>query len=78
MTSVRFWPYVLASVVGMLPGTLLYAYLGGAGKQGLSGGGGGSPLKYLFLGVGLVATVIVTIIVSRAANKALKKSGATK
>ena len=78
VTGVGFWPYVLASAVGMLPGTLLYAYLGGAGKAGLSGGGEGSSLKYIFLGVGLVATIVVTIIVSRAAKKALAKTGAAK
>ncbi len=79
VTSVRFLPYVLASAVGMLPGTLLYAYLGGAGKAGLGGGGGEqSPLKYVLLGVGLVATIIVTIIVSRVAKKALAKTGAAK
>ena len=32
LTSVKFWPYVLASWIGMLPGTLLYVYLGAAGK----------------------------------------------
>ncbi|MFN2475492.1 MAG: TVP38/TMEM64 family protein [Chthoniobacterales bacterium] len=76
VTRVGFVPYVLASAVGMLPGTLLYAYLGGAGKAGLGGGGGQSPLKYVFLGVGLIATIIVTIIVSRTAKKALAKTGA--
>ena len=40
--------------------------LGGEGEQ--------SPLKWMFLGVGLVATVVVTIIVSRIAIKALKKT----
>jgi hypothetical protein len=44
----------------------------------LSGGGGDSSLKYIFLGVGLVATIVVTIIVSRAAKKALAKTGAAK
>lgn len=78
VTAVGFWPYLLASAVGMLPGTLLYAYLGGAGKAGLSGGGGGSPLKYVLLGVGLLATIVVTIIISRAAKKALAKTGAAK
>jgi uncharacterized membrane protein YdjX (TVP38/TMEM64 family) len=77
VTAVRFWPYVLASAVGMLPGTLLYAYLGGAGKAGLGGEGGQSPLKWVFLGVGLIATIAVTVLVSRTANKALEKSGAT-
>ena len=78
VTSVGFVPYVVASAVGMIPGTLLYAYLGGAGKAGLDGGGGQSSLKYVFLGVGLVATIVVTIIVSRAAKKALAKTGAAK
>lgn len=78
VTAVGFWPYLLASAIGMLPGTLLYAYLGGAGKAGLSGSGGGSPLKYVLLGVGLIATIIVTVIISRAAKKALAKSGAAK
>jgi uncharacterized membrane protein YdjX (TVP38/TMEM64 family) len=77
VTRVALLPYVLASAVGMLPGTLLYAYLGGAGKAGLGGGGEqASPLQYAFLGVGLVATVAVTIIVSRAAKGALAKTGA--
>ncbi len=78
VTSVGFVPYVVASAVGMIPGTLLYAYLGGAGKAGLDGGGEQSSLKYVFLGVGLVATIIVTIIVSRTAKKALAKTGAAK
>lgn len=78
VTAVGFVPYVLASAVGMLPGTLLYAYLGGAGKAGLGGEGGQSPLKWVFLGIGLVATVVVTIIVSRTAKKALEKAGTAK
>lgn len=77
VTAIGFWPYLLASAVGMIPGTLLYAYLGGAGKESLnSGAGGHSALKYILLGGGLLATVAVTIIVSRAAKKALASSGA--
>ncbi len=78
VTAVGFWPYFVASAVGMLPGTLLYAYLGGAGKAGLSGGGGSSPLKYVLLGVGLLATIAVTIFISRLAKKALGQTGAAK
>ncbi len=80
ITKVGFWPYVLASAGGMLPGTLLYVYLGAAGKAGLGGGGmeQHSPLKYVFFGVGLVVTIGVTIWVSTIAKKALKDSGATK
>ncbi len=77
VTAVAFWPYLLASAVGMLPGALLYAYLGGAGKAELNGGGG-SLLKYVLLGVGLLSTIAVTILISRAAKKALAKSAAEK
>jgi len=75
LTAIEFLPYVLASFVGMLPGTLLYVYLGTVGKVGLEaskGGGGRSTLEYVFLGVGLLATVIVTIVVTRVARRALK------
>jgi uncharacterized membrane protein YdjX (TVP38/TMEM64 family) len=77
VTSIGFWPYLLASCVGMLPGTLLYVYLGAIGQAGLEGGKKGySPLQWTFLGIGLLATFAVTIFVGRVAKAALKKSGA--
>ena len=77
VTKVGFWPYVFASAVGMLPGTVLYVYLGAAGKAGLGGGEKQhSALEYTFFGVGLLATIAVTVWVSRIAKNALKKSGA--
>ncbi len=79
VTAIGFWPYLLASFVGMLPGTLLYAYLGAIGQAGLTGGKKGySPLEWTFLAIGLLATIGVTIFVSRLAKNALKRSGATK
>ena len=76
ITAIRFWPYVLTSAIGMLPGTLLYAYLGAVGKATLGAKSPPSVWRYLLLGVGLGATIVVTIIISRMARKALKKSGA--
>ncbi len=76
LTAIAFVPYAIASFVGMLPGTLLYVYLGTVGKIGLEaskGGGGKSTLEYIFLGIGLVATIVVTVVVSRVAKTALKK-----
>lgn len=80
VTSIGFFPYLLASCVGMLPGTLLYAYLGAIGQAGLGGGGkkGHSPLEWTFLGIGLLATIGVTLFVSHLAKKALKEKGAAK
>ena len=77
LTAVKFWPYVLASWIGMLPGTLLYVYLGAAGKAGLSGAAGQSsgrsPWEYVLFGIGLVATVIVTVWLTRIAHRELSK-----
>lgn len=81
LTAVKFWPYVVASWIGMLPGTLLYVYLGTAGRAGLQAAAGEdtgrSPLEWTFLGVGLAATVIVTVWVTKIARDALQKKDVT-
>jgi uncharacterized membrane protein YdjX (TVP38/TMEM64 family) len=77
LTAVRFWPYVLASWIAMLPGTVLYVYLGVIGKASLEAAAGAAerdPLEYVFLGAGLAATVAVTIYVTRLARQALKQT----
>ncbi|MBA3546997.1 MAG: VTT domain-containing protein [Planctomycetes bacterium] len=76
LTPIRFWPCVLASWAAMLPGTFLYVYLGHAGRAGLAAtgdAGGRSPAEWAMLVVGLIATVIVTIYVTRLARRALAR-----
>jgi uncharacterized membrane protein YdjX (TVP38/TMEM64 family) len=76
LTAIAFVPYFLATLIGMLPGTVLYVYLGTIGKIGLEASKGTaekSALEYVFLGIGLAATIIVTILVTRAARRALKR-----
>jgi uncharacterized membrane protein YdjX (TVP38/TMEM64 family) len=81
LTAVKFWPYVIASWIGMLPGTLLYVYLGAAGRAGVQAASGAdngrSPLEWTFLGVGLAATIVVTIWVTKIARNALQKKEVT-
>src|SRR5207245_8503436 len=72
ITAIRFWQYVLVSAIGMLPGALLYAYLGAVGKATLGAESPPSTGHYLLLGIGLAATVAGTIIISRLARNALK------
>ena len=66
--------YVLASFLGMLPATALYVYLGSlapaAAQLATSAAGGGWTRTALYA-IGLVATVAVVIIATRAANRAL-------
>ena len=79
LTAVKFWPYVLASWIGMMPGTFLYVYIGAAGKAAVAAAAGGEALKHgwqywTFLGVGLAATIIVTIWVTKIARDALNRT----
>jgi uncharacterized membrane protein YdjX (TVP38/TMEM64 family) len=75
VTAIRFWPCVLTSFVFMLPGTFLYVYLGHLAGQGLavaSGEDAGRPFgQWILLGVGLLATVAVTVYVTKLAQRAL-------
>ena len=76
LTRVKLRDYVVASL-GMLPGTLLYVYYGKvAGDVAALAAGGQSTERgwehYLFLGVGLVATLAVTTVVTRMAGRALR------
>ncbi len=75
VTRVSFRDYILASWIGMLPGTAMYVYIGSALKSlaDLSSGNVNSGLGGKFLyGFGLVMTVIATIYVTKVARKALQ------
>ncbi len=74
LTRIRFADYLVASV-GMLPGSLLYAYLGALGEEALAVGHGGRDARdvaeYALLGLGLFGTLAATALVSRIARRAL-------
>jgi uncharacterized membrane protein YdjX (TVP38/TMEM64 family) len=76
VTRVRLRDYVLASCIGMLPGTIMYVYLGSliGDLATLSAGARTrSAAEWAFYVVGLLATVAVTIYVTRVARAALRK-----
>lgn len=76
LTKVKFSHYFFASWIGMLPGTILYVYFGSlAGSLvKLSGESSSkSSFEWIIFVVGLLATVAVTVYVTRIATKALKK-----
>ena len=76
LTRVRLRDYVIAHL-GMLPGTLLYVYYGrlaGAVAEVASGvQTERNAGYYAVLGLGLVATIVVTTIVTRIATRTLKE-----
>ena len=74
LTKVSLRNYILASWTGMIPGTLLYVYLGSvAGDLAKLGVGGRShsPLEWVLYGAGLIATLFVTLYVTRLAKQSL-------
>jgi len=77
LTRVSLADYFVASV-GMFPGTLLYVYTGKIiGDVAAVAGGAGperGPGSWALIGVGLVATLLVTVIVTRIARRALAEA----
>jgi uncharacterized membrane protein YdjX (TVP38/TMEM64 family) len=77
LTPIGFWTATVTSWLAMLPVTVLYVYLGYLGKTGLSAASGEpseqGPWEWTFLIAGLLATLWVTIYVTRLARKALQE-----
>lgn len=74
LTKVSFKDYVLASWVGMIPGTVMYVYLGSvAGDLAALSNGHRTKttLEWALYGVGFLATILVTVFVTNIAKKAL-------
>jgi uncharacterized membrane protein YdjX (TVP38/TMEM64 family) len=76
LTRVSLRDYFFASWIGMMPGTVMYVYIGSLagdlatlGTQGRSRGAG----EWALYVVGLAATVAVTVYVTRIARKALER-----
>ncbi len=65
LTPVRFWGYVLASWIGMLPGTFVYVYLGNLGRITVEAAATGAertldPAEWiLMIGGGVMALVVI-------------------
>ncbi|HUZ07426.1 MAG TPA: TVP38/TMEM64 family protein [Candidatus Paceibacterota bacterium] len=72
LTKVKLSHYVLASWIGMMPGTIMYVYIGSLAKAA-TGGHTRTTGEWVLYGVGLLATVVVTIFVTRLAKKTLAK-----
>lgn len=73
LTGVSFMSYLVASATGILPGTLFYIYLGSSVARTVSGAS--DPLETLLRVVGLAAFVLVTILITRTARRALREAG---
>ncbi|MGL5082760.1 MAG: TVP38/TMEM64 family protein [Microcoleaceae cyanobacterium] len=76
LTNVSLRDYFFASWIGMIPGTIMYVYLGSlAGELATLGTEGRSRTmaEWILYGVGLLATVAVTVYVTKIAKQALNQ-----
>lgn len=76
LTNVRLRDYIIASWIGMLPGTVMYVYVGSLAKSlsefgAARAGSERSPLQWTLYAVGLLATVGVCVFVTRIARGVL-------
>ena len=76
VTRIGLRDFVLASWIGMMPGTLLFVWLGAAAGD-VAGAAAGrrarQPAEWVLMGVGLLATVWVTVRITRLARNALQR-----
>jgi uncharacterized membrane protein YdjX (TVP38/TMEM64 family) len=77
LTKVRFWQYVVASWLGMLPGTIMFVYFGRAAKSLTEIAAGDSQDQLatrIFLLLGLIIAIGVVVFVTHVARKALHQA----
>lgn len=72
LTPIRLRPYVLASWIAMMPGTFMYVYIGHITGAAVGGRTGRGPMEWALLVAGLVATVVVTVYITRLARRQLQ------
>jgi len=78
LTRVKVKDYVLASWIGMLPWTVMYVYIGSLAGSLVSIGGSADGRQrttgeWALYGIGLLATLIITVYVTRIAKRALSR-----
>ncbi|MEK7390040.1 MAG: TVP38/TMEM64 family protein [Elusimicrobiota bacterium] len=71
LTTVGLGEYLLASWIGMMPGTLLYVYLGAAAGEAARGGRARTPAEWALYAAGLAATAVAAWLIGRTARRAL-------
>ena len=74
ITKVSFKDYAIASWIGMLPGTIMYVYIGSLiGNLATLGATERekTPLEWVLYIVGLIATILVSVYVTKISRQAL-------
>jgi uncharacterized membrane protein YdjX (TVP38/TMEM64 family) len=77
LTAIRFWPYFLATIVAIIPGNLLFVWMGATAQAGLEVLLGANrprhPMEYVLLVLGLCAGFVAMTYIARIARAAVAK-----
>ncbi|MEO8825638.1 MAG: TVP38/TMEM64 family protein [Chthoniobacterales bacterium] len=76
LTSMSFWRYVMASWIGFIPISAAYSYAGavlGTITRTKAGLRTHDPMVWIFYTLGSIATIVVTVMITRMATAALKQ-----
>jgi len=73
VTPIGFWPYLIATWLAMLPGIFMCVYIGHATEAAVSGTRDYITAEWIALGVGLVATIVVSIYITTLAKQKLRE-----
>ncbi len=76
LTKVTLRDYVIASWAGMIPGTVMFVYIGSLSSdvaRAASGGGAQTPARWALNALGFAATVAVAIYATRIGTRALRE-----
>jgi uncharacterized membrane protein YdjX (TVP38/TMEM64 family) len=75
LTAIPFWPYLLATIVAIIPANTLIVWLGATAHAGLAVATGAErprhPAEYVLLGVGIVAAFLALRHITRLARAAV-------
>ena len=77
LTAIRFWPYVGATCAAIVPANTFLVWVGTAAKTSMAAAAGAeTPTmgRYIFLGIGLVATFCALIYVTKIARAAVARA----
>ncbi len=76
LTAIRFWPYLLASIVAIVPANLFLVYLGHTAYSGIAVASGAErprhPGEYLLLATGIVAAFFALRHITKVAKSAVQ------
>ena len=77
LTAIRFWPYLLASMVAIIPANTFIVWLGATAQAGIAAASGAGrprhPGEYVLMAVGIIAAFLALRQITKVARAAVSE-----